>query len=73
MFRVMLFVLRAFVVGVVIGVLIAPRAGAETRRMLAASLALLAETVADLLGVRAEPAPLPERFEREPAERAARV
>lgn len=73
MFGALLLVIRAFLVGVVGGVLVAPRSGAQTRRLLAASVALLTESIADVLGIRAEPALLPERFGREPSERAARV
>lgn len=72
MFGALLLVIRAFLVGVG-GVLVAPRSGAQTRRLLAASVALLTESIADVLGIRAEPALLPERFGREPSERAARV
>lgn len=67
-----LFAIRAFLTGIAVGVRVAPGAGAETRRLILADLALLTEALPELLGLRRAPPPIPERIEGEP-DRAARV
>ena len=58
MFRVMRAAIRAFAVGLAVGVLFAPRAGAETRKMLSERLA---SGVSQLLEIAALPPIPPDR------------
>ena len=55
------FGIRAFFVGLVIGVLFAPRAGAESRRILRDRFVELMDSFAELLALPEKPIPLPER------------
>jgi hypothetical protein len=52
---------RAFFVGLVVGVLLAPRPGWETRRMLRDRFMQLMDAIAELLALPQEPISLPER------------
>lgn len=58
MFAVIRASIRAFAVGVAVGLLIAPRAGAETRKMVSAKIA---EALNQLLEIAALPPIQPER------------
>jgi hypothetical protein len=63
MFGTINFGVRAFLIGLVVGVLVAPRAGVETRRLLRARLQTLLDGIAELLAVPSAPIELPERSE----------
>lgn len=64
MFGTIRFGVRAFFLGVVIGLLVAPRPGRETRRMLKDRLTQLMDALAEILALPEEPVALPERSRR---------
>ncbi len=62
MFATISWVIRAFLVGLAIGLLTAPRAGAETRRLLRGLFVTLVEELAEILVLPSEPIELPDRL-----------
>lgn len=58
------FGVRAFFIGVVIGLLVAPRPGRETRRMLQERFAQLMDALTEILALPEEPIALPDRSRR---------
>ncbi len=69
MFGTMLWLVRAFILGLAVGLLTAPRAGRETRRLLRGMLVGMLEASSELLALPSEPIELPDR--RTDRERAA--
>jgi hypothetical protein len=55
------FGVRAFFVGLVLGLLVAPRTGAESRRMLRERFVAFMDSIAEFLALPQEPISLPER------------
>ena len=55
------FGIRAFFLGLVLGLLVAPRPGWETRRMLRDRFLAFVDAIAELLALPEEPISLPER------------
>ena len=61
MFGTILWVARAFLLGLAVGVLTAPRAGRDTRRLLRVMLVGILDAFAELFALPSEPIELPER------------
>jgi hypothetical protein len=58
------FGIRAFFLGLIVGLLIASRPGAETRRLMRDRFAQFMDALAEILALPEEPVVLPERGER---------
>jgi hypothetical protein len=71
MFGTLNFGIRAFVVGLFLGVLFAPRAGTETRRLLRERFESIIDSIAELVTAPSEPIELPERTETSRRRRAS--
>jgi predicted lipid-binding transport protein (Tim44 family) len=64
MFGALRFGIRAFFLGLVLGLLIAPRPGSETRRLLRDRFVQIIDALTEILALPEEPMALPERGQR---------
>lgn len=64
MFGALRFGIRAFFLGLVLGLLIAPRPGSETRRLLRDRFVQFIDALTEILALPEEPIALPERDQR---------